>query len=236
MIRFKMAGGEGKNLEIGFYGQDDIGRLPLRRTRALALLVRIADQRQPQTGLFQMGRDVLGKPSPVVFRVEGVKTASVKRETKRSAGNPVPEEISKHEVAGNVGLGRLFPCLCESHIRRIGTCNLKPVPRQPYRVVAGSAANLQDFAARNGSLGYHLDKVEIGPTDVPRRVPCFISFSVALFHGHRIVLASLRQVNAHDSRGNELAPASQAHWAHFLLSASKGTWYSLPEPSEWGIP
>jgi hypothetical protein len=111
MIRSEMAARERKNLEIGLYGQDDICRLPLRRTRALAMLVRIADRRQPQTGLFQMSRDVLSEPSAVVVRVEGVKTASVKRETKRSAGNPVPEDINQHEVAGHVGFSRLFPGL-----------------------------------------------------------------------------------------------------------------------------
>jgi hypothetical protein len=146
MIRSEMATREGKNLEIGLYRQDDICRLPLRRTWALALLVRIADQRQPQTGLFQVNRDVLGEPSAVVFRVEGVKTASVKRETERSAGNPVSEEIHQHEVAGHVGFCRLLPGLRESHVRGIGACNLKAVPGQPDSVVAGSAANLQDLA------------------------------------------------------------------------------------------
>jgi myo-inositol-1(or 4)-monophosphatase len=200
MIRSEMAGSKGKDLEIGLYRQDDICRLPSRRTRTLALLIRIADQRQPQTGFIQMGRDVLGEPAAVFVRVEGVKTASVKCETERSAGNPVPEEISQHEVAGHIGFGRLIPGLRESHVRRIGPCNLKAVPGQPYRIVAGSAANLQNLTARHGPLGHHFDQVEIGPTDVPGRVPRFISFPVALFHGPRIVLVPIRQVNAHESR------------------------------------
>jgi hypothetical protein len=223
MIGSEMAGREGKNLEIGLYRQDDICRLALRRTWALTLLVRIADQRQPQAGLFQMSRDVLGKPAAVVCRVEGVKTASVKRETKRSAGNPVPEKISQHEVAGHVGLGRLLPGLRESHVRRVGACNLEMVLGQPYQVVAGPAANLQDSAACYGSLSHHLDQVEIGPTDVPRCVPRFISFSVALFHGPRIVPASTRQVNAHNSRGNALAPGTpESHNAIEFAPAAGG--------------
>jgi hypothetical protein len=138
-----------------------------------------------------------------------VKTASVKQETKRSAGNHVSEEIHKHEVACHVGFGRLFPGLRESHVRRIGTCNVKAVLGKPNRVVAGATANLEGSATRNGPLGHHFDTVEIGPTDVPGSIPLFISFSVALFHCHRIVLASIRQVNAHDSRGNELAPGGR---------------------------
>jgi hypothetical protein len=185
MIGSEMAGGKEEDLETGLYGQDDISRRPLRRTGALAMLIRVADQRQPQARLFQMNRDVLGKPSAVVWRAEGVKTAAVKREAKRSAFHLIPEEISKHEVARHVGPGSLFPCLRESHVRGIGSCNLKAVLGQPDGVVAGAAANFQDSATRNRSLGHYFNQVEIGPTDVPGSVPGFISFSVMLFDGHR---------------------------------------------------
>ena len=118
-----------------------------------------------------MTSDISGKPSSIIFRTEGVKTASVKHKAKRSPFNCVLEKINKYKIALNVGLRSLFFRLLYGNVGSVSTHNLKPVPGKPYGIVSSSTANIQDLAAQNRFLGHNLDKVEIWPADVPRSVP-----------------------------------------------------------------
>ncbi len=91
-----------------------------------------------------MSSDILGKPSSLISRTEGVKTASVKYKTKRSTFDFVLKKISKDELACNVGLRSFFFCLLESNVGSIRTNNLKAVLGKPDGIVSGSTANIQE--------------------------------------------------------------------------------------------
>ena len=106
------------------------------------MLVSVADNCQPQAGFFQMNSHILGKRSSIIFRIKGVKTASVKNKTKGSTFNFVLKKINKYEIAGNFGFRSFFSCLLQSSGRSIDTNNLKPVLGKPYGIVSGSTANI----------------------------------------------------------------------------------------------
>ena len=131
MVRFEMAGGKGKDLKKGLYGQDDIARGPLRWARTFAAFIGVADERQPQAGFFQMSGNIAGERASIVFGTEGVKTASVKGKTKRGTFNRVLKKIDQHKTAANASFRNLFPGLPQSNLRSIGARYLKAVPGKP---------------------------------------------------------------------------------------------------------
>jgi hypothetical protein len=118
-----------------------------------------------------MSSHILGKPASVIFRTEGMQTASVEYKTKRSSSDCVPEKIDQHEITFNVGFGRLLSCLLYGNVRSINAYNLKAVLGQPYGIVSSSTTNIQDLAAQNRLFGHDFDEVGVWPTDVPRCVP-----------------------------------------------------------------
>jgi len=135
------------------------------------MLIGIANKRQPQAGFLQMGSDILGKSSSIIFRTECVKTASVKYKSKWSDFNFAPKKINKYKIAFNLGVRSFFFCLLQSNVRSISANNLKAILRKPYGIVSGSTADIQGFAGWNRVFGHHFDKIEIRLADVPGSVP-----------------------------------------------------------------
>ncbi len=106
------------------------------------MLIRVADDCQPQSTFFQMSSYILDKPFSIMFRTERMETASVKCKSKRSTVNFVLEKIGKYEIAFNAGLRSLFFCLLQSIVRSISSNNLKAVLGKPYGIVSGPTANI----------------------------------------------------------------------------------------------
>jgi len=93
-----MARNHRKDLEPGLHGANNISGAPLWRTRAITLLIRVANQTQAQAVSLQMRSHVLSEASPLLIGVQRMKTASIKRKAKWRPFNSVPKEVNRHEA------------------------------------------------------------------------------------------------------------------------------------------
>jgi hypothetical protein len=114
-----------------------------------------------------MGRDVFCKGLAFLIRVEGMKTASVKRDAEGRAGNFAGQKVQHHKGALNLGLQSFLYGLLDGGLGNIDTCHLEIILSQPDGVIAGAAPDIQGPAGFQAHLGHGLNKVAIRLADIP---------------------------------------------------------------------